>query len=247
MTLSSEEQKWLKKWYMERSAKANKICKILRFFSKNDILNPIILDIGCYEGGMVEKFSNHTENFVIGIDISYNAIKNASLNAKKQNAKNVEFIQADATAFPIRNNKVDWIVYNQVIDYLESKEKVIEEAERILNYQGIVYLSVMSFPFLKLYKVFTILFARYLGPFYGRSSPSLDSPYGSPKGYKYCKSKILSGRKFGINDIPPDLIYENNFERTNKNISGIKKKITNVIYRLIREWSPTWVFVLYRK
>ena len=238
------EQRYAKKWYQQRYEKANRICNILNSVKNHS--NPLIVDVGCHEGDMEELFAKFTNDFVVGIDISYDSLRRAK-NKINQNYK-IEFIQASANALPIRKTKIDWIICNYVIDYLEIKdrEKVINEFELLLKNDGLVYLSVGNSLFLKLFKIFPSLFTPFVGEYFGKQHTGSKS-YASPMNYEYWK-KVVHGKVLEITDITSDLISEEISKKTkNQILAKFIKNLTKRCYRLFLNLSPTWIFILQRK
>jgi ArsR family transcriptional regulator len=78
---------------------------------------------------------------VIGIDMTPNMIKKAKENAKKYGFKNVDFRYGDIDNLPIRNNSIDIIISNCVINLTPDKLKVFEEAYRVLKKEGKMFVS----------------------------------------------------------------------------------------------------------
>jgi len=69
---------------------------------------------------------------VIGVDMTPEMIKQAQTNIKKVNLKNVEFRQGYLEELPVDSNTVDVIISNCVINLSPDKEKVFNEAYRVL-------------------------------------------------------------------------------------------------------------------
>ena len=230
-----DNEKWVQKYKTERKDKAESVYQILK---SNDQKNsdPKILDIGCFEGKMIEQFVTHSNNLIIGIEVSFEALKIANKNLKK---KNIGFIVADAKNLPLKENTFDWIVCSQVIDCLENKIGTVQEFDRVLKSNGLVYLSTASNLFLKLYKRFPRVFIPYVGPYYGRFMTDFKSGFISPMNYKFWKKTVLEKTKLKINDITPKVILEK------KKIKKYKMLI-DILYFIFSNWSPTWIFILYR-
>lgn len=237
----------LDEWHKERWKKAEKICNIIKSFSQNKHYDPLIVDVGCHEGRMEAYFSTCTNNVIIGIDNSFDFLKIASSKRNELNLKNVSFVLADAKSIPIRDNKVDWIICNHVIDYLDDKKKVFQEFDRLLKLDGMLYLAVISRSFLKIYKMFPFVFSRLVGPFYGRSSPSTKSQFGTPMDYNYWKKKILENVKLGVNDITPILMSKAIFGNTDSNNSKLLSEIQYFICSYLSRFSGSWVFLYQKK
>lgn len=69
---------------------------------------------------------------VIGVDMTPEMIERAQANAKKVNLKNIEFRQGYLEDLPVESNTVDVIISNCVINLSPDKEKVFNEAFRVL-------------------------------------------------------------------------------------------------------------------
>ncbi len=78
---------------------------------------------------------------VIGVDMTEEMIAKAKENAKKQGIKNVEFLLGEIENLPLKNNSVDTIITNCVINLTPDKAKTFKEAYRVLKPKGKIYLS----------------------------------------------------------------------------------------------------------
>ena len=72
------------------------------------------------------------EGRVIGVDMTPEMIERAQKNGKKINASNVEFRQGYLEDLPVDSNSIDVIISNCVINLSPDKEKVFNEAFRVL-------------------------------------------------------------------------------------------------------------------
>jgi len=72
------------------------------------------------------------EGYVIGVDMTPEMIERAQANSKRVNATNVEFRQGFLEELPVDSNTVDVIISNCVINLSPDKEKVFNEAFRVL-------------------------------------------------------------------------------------------------------------------
>ena len=72
------------------------------------------------------------EGRVIGVDMTPEMIERAQANAKRVNAANVEFRQGYLEDLPVDSSTVDVIISNCVINLSPDKEKVFNEAFRVL-------------------------------------------------------------------------------------------------------------------
>jgi len=78
---------------------------------------------------------------VIGVDMTEEMIEKAKENAQKQGIKNVEFLLGEIENLPIKDNSVDTIITNCVINLTPDKSKTFAEAYRVLKPGGKIYLS----------------------------------------------------------------------------------------------------------
>ena len=72
------------------------------------------------------------EGRVIGVDMTPEMIERAQANAKRVNAANVEFRHGYLESLPVESNTIDVIISNCVINLSPDKEKVFNEAFRVL-------------------------------------------------------------------------------------------------------------------
>lgn len=73
---------------------------------------------------------------VIGVDMTDEMLEKAQENAKKGNYTNVEFRKGDIEDLPVDDNSIDAIISNCVINLAPDKEKVFNEAYRVLKIGG---------------------------------------------------------------------------------------------------------------
>jgi SAM-dependent methyltransferase len=102
-----------------------------------------VLDLGCGAGFdcflAAKKVGANVK--VIGVDMTEAMIERAKLNAQKLGAKNVEFILSEIEKMPIKDNSVDIIITNCVINLTPDKLETFKEARRVLKPGGRIYLS----------------------------------------------------------------------------------------------------------
>jgi ubiquinone/menaquinone biosynthesis C-methylase UbiE len=98
----------------------------------------VVLDIG--SGGGLDVFlaSNKVgpRGKVIGLDMTEQMLKKARENALKGNYTNVEFKLGDAEDIPMKDNSVDLVMSNCVINLAPEKERVYREIYRVLRSGG---------------------------------------------------------------------------------------------------------------
>jgi SAM-dependent methyltransferase len=73
---------------------------------------------------------------VIGVDMTHEMLRKARENAQKNGFTNVEFRLGEIEALPVADNSVDVIVSNCVINLSPEKQRVFNEAFRVLKRGG---------------------------------------------------------------------------------------------------------------
>ena len=102
-----------------------------------------VLDLGCGAGFdcFLAAKKVGASGKVIGVDMTEAMIEKAKLNAQKLGAKNIEFILSEIEKMPIKDNSVDIIITNCVINLTPDKLETFKEARRVLKPGGRIYLS----------------------------------------------------------------------------------------------------------
>ncbi len=102
-----------------------------------------VLDLGC--GGGLDVFlaaSRVGKNgHVIGIDLTQEMLDRAKANAAKGNYRNVEFLLGDMANLPVKDNSVDVVISNCVINHALDKVRAFKEALRCLKPGGRLLVS----------------------------------------------------------------------------------------------------------
>jgi 2-polyprenyl-3-methyl-5-hydroxy-6-metoxy-1,4-benzoquinol methylase len=96
-----------------------------------------ILEIGCGEGLLPERFDGAKYSRYVGVDISAEAVRRA---AARENAK-TSFITADAAVY-VTAERFDVIVFNECLEYFSDPLSVVRRYEPFLREHGIFIVSM---------------------------------------------------------------------------------------------------------
>lgn len=98
----------------------------------------VVLDIGSGAGNdcFVARSVVGEEGFVYGIDFSDEMLVKARENAKKLNIQNIEFVKGDIESMPFKDEFVDKVLSNCVLNLVPDKKKAFSEIYRVLKSGG---------------------------------------------------------------------------------------------------------------
>jgi ubiquinone biosynthesis O-methyltransferase len=101
-----------------------------------------VLDIGS-GAGTLALYAANKKCKVLGIDISKDAVKAANESVKNMHLKNIRFEVVD---FPnkVPKGRFDFIIFTEVIEHIKDDNKAVKEIAKMLNKNGILFLSTPS-------------------------------------------------------------------------------------------------------
>lgn len=150
------ENSEIKKWYNSYTSRQKKVGINERHLS---ILSKVkaqglskdcdVLEIGCGIGTFTKLLKDFiTDGNILAIDISDESIKEAK---EKYNAKNLNFIAADATSYDFKNKKYDVIVLPDVIEHIPLRYHydLFKTLSSVLKDNGIIFIHIPNPYFLE--------------------------------------------------------------------------------------------------
>jgi ubiquinone/menaquinone biosynthesis C-methylase UbiE len=128
------------------------------FLRVNSLINSAftVLDVGCGRGEYIEDTVSIRRNIrilkgkvakVIGIDVDDAAQSNEALD---------EFHMIEGNNWPIKNDSIDLIVCDHVLEHVMNPDKFFSEADRVLKNRGYICIRTPN------YWSYVALFARFI-------------------------------------------------------------------------------------
>ncbi|HZL82878.1 MAG TPA: class I SAM-dependent methyltransferase [Candidatus Deferrimicrobium sp.] len=138
--LEDEGKKTFAEWEFEQSKRLNRY-----YLPEIDLLKEIqgktILDIGAGSGGKTTFYALNGAKRLTGIDTEERFIMQARDFASSKNARNIDFIVANAEEMPFQNASFDMCVMNDVFEHLSKPEVVLQEVNRVLKPHSKVFIN----------------------------------------------------------------------------------------------------------
>jgi len=140
------------------------IDRIKDYLLVKDFKNKTLLDIATGSGYIAIEMAKLGMN-VIACDLSPQAIKNLKTYQKELSLRNLELIVCNAEKIPLKDNTVDYILANAILEHMPNEKETIREWKRILKPGGKIFITVplslkYVWPFLWL---INILYDKRLG------------------------------------------------------------------------------------
>jgi len=119
-------------------------------FASQFVVGKSILDVACGAGYGSSYLARKGARWVIGSDVSPEAVSYAVRYYKDEKT---EFVCADATRLPFINNSFDCVVSFETIEHIKEYERFLSECRRVLKKEGVFICSTpnrgLSSPILK--------------------------------------------------------------------------------------------------
>jgi len=196
-----------------------------------------VLVLGCGIGREAIYMSKRG-NKVIGVDFAENMLKNARLNAKKENLE-INFLKTDITSLPLQANNFDFVTIFYTLNYLKKHDRLqtLKECHRVLKKNGLIiiifwqpisYISSEGRLFRFLVNSKRLVLKNILREKYTGLEPSDNFNIISINGTRYSK-KILTNW-FEAKDIIKEA-RENGFKLLNHDVD--KNFVTHIVIKKI--------------
>jgi GT2 family glycosyltransferase/ubiquinone/menaquinone biosynthesis C-methylase UbiE len=109
---------------------------------KDIVKNKDVLDVACGEG-YGSSFIAETARSVVGVDISDDVIRHASMTYRKSN---LEFVKSNAIELDFTDASFDIVVSFETIEHLIEQEQMLAELKRVMRDDGILVISSPNRP-----------------------------------------------------------------------------------------------------
>lgn len=100
-----------------------------------------ILELGCGSGTDSRQLSADKKNIVFALDFSWNALNKLKLD-RKESGSNLTLICADVQALPFKNESVDVIMHQGLLEHFTNGEKILMEQSSVLKMNGLLLVDV---------------------------------------------------------------------------------------------------------
>lgn len=115
--------------------------KIKTYLIKDNFKNRVLLDIGTGTGYVAIEMAKMGLQ-VTACDLSPKAIENLERYKKQYKLKNLTLMVCNAEEIPLKQNSVDYIVCNALLEHLPNEKKSIQNWKKLLNKNGKMLITV---------------------------------------------------------------------------------------------------------
>jgi len=105
----------------------------------------LALDLGCGQGRLTVPLATYCHK-ITGVDFTKTAIESARLYARQKGCGNIDFIEGDLLTYLETQSKevLDFIILTEVVFFLPTYKKVLDEIFRVLKPGGMAFISFRS-------------------------------------------------------------------------------------------------------
>ena len=107
-------------------------------FVRHHLLGQVVLDAGCGTGYATEFLAETGARWVLGVDISEEAITCATANHSR---RNLAFAVMDCTTLALDDESFDMVCSLELIEHLADPEQYLAEVCRVLRPDGLYFMS----------------------------------------------------------------------------------------------------------
>lgn len=132
-----------------------------------------IIDLGCGDGAIIDAIHRrYPEKSIMGVDLSEKRIRELQNRFSK-----LFFLCADVTNLPLKNQKYDLVISNQVIEHVDDDQRMISEIKRLTEQGSYLFMTSVIKKRWALYK-----FRNRLGKIV--LDPTHEKEYSSPEEFE---------------------------------------------------------------
>lgn len=125
---------------------------ILQYILQSGIVNPKVLDVGCWMGAFGEQLNKHISCQIDGIDINEEVLGIAKTKGYR-NLYKIDLNNADFTGI---DQQYDFIIFGDVLEHTIDPSGIIKQLKLKLNVNGLIAVSLPNVGFV-LYRLLHLL------------------------------------------------------------------------------------------
>lgn len=225
-----------------RKLKAFKIERLLNLQNKPNSAPLQMLEVGCGSGGISDYFATHPS-----LKCEVHAV---DVNDNRKISASYQFQLVDSVVLPFQSKQFDVVITNHVIEHVgdtTAQIKHLQEVQRVLNEDGVVYLAVPN--------RWMLTEPHYKLRFLSWLPHSWRTPYLKWRGkgeFYDCEplamaelEKMLTLCNYQWENICIDALRETlNIEHPNAFITGLVKAMPDAVFRPLKPIIPTLIYRL---